>query len=111
MTDYKLNLAIMTALGLAPIERWNTSHDNGITTSECTFKADPTDYCNSWNDLMPLVVEHEITLYEPNQAGTWPNWNAVKFFPALGVEDIQVLNESPQRALAECLLKVLTNKS
>lgn len=59
------------------------------------------DYCNNWNDLMPLVVEHEITL-------AWDyvdkNWNA-------WTETSDVYTNNPQRALTECLLKVLEAKA
>jgi hypothetical protein len=89
MTDEELNLAIMTKLGLAPIESWKTSYHDGVTTSECTYKASPTDYCNNWNDLMPLVVEYrvmDIFLFTKTETS---------------------MQDDLQRALAECLLKVL----
>lgn len=98
MSNYKLNLAIMTMLGLVPIENWKTSYDNGVATSECTFKANPTDYCTNWSDLMPLVVEHEISIdyFEEGLSAMHP--------------DSHVCNKDPQRALAECLFKVLESK-
>lgn len=58
---------------------------------------------------MPLVVEHEIDLfYEGN--GKWgASWDA-KLDAPLPNYCIEIINENPQRALAECLLKVLVDK-
>ena len=59
---------------------------------------------NNWNDLMPLVIEHKISLI----AGVnFTGWIADDFD---GKGKYQVENENPQRALAECLLKVLEAK-
>lgn len=56
------------------------------------------NYLKNWNDLMPLVVEYGINL---NCYSSTNEWHA--FIYPHGIN-----NESPQRALAECLLKVLT---
>ena len=60
------------------------------------------DYCNNWNDLMPLVVEHKI------QLRTWGD----KWFATERSRHIHsAAYENPQRALAECLLLVLEAKA
>ena len=50
------------------------------------------DYCNNWNDLMPLVVEYKMML---------------------GSKTVRhaLLSNDPQLTLAECLLKVLQEKA
>lgn len=54
------------------------------------------NYCNSWNDLMPLVVEHKINIHS-RTTNDWSAWSSV----------FAGINENPQRALAECLFLVL----
>jgi len=55
------------------------------------------DYTGNWNDLMPLVVE---------------NCDFIKILKSPNLTHVvmdgkQSANKNPQRALAECLLKVL----
>lgn len=57
---------------------------------------------NNWNDLMPLVVEHGITLHK---YASCTGWQA--FTGSISSLEIHVNNINPQIALAECLLKVL----
>ena len=63
------------------------------------------DYCNNWNDLMPLVVEYNLTLevFEDGSA------RVGRYFEHKN--PVHVLqHKSPQIALATCLLKVLQSK-
>ena len=62
------------------------------------------NYLENWNDLMPLVVEHRIML-EPHDLPC-ADWCA--FWEDGFGKSFTATNESPQRALIECLLKVLT---
>lgn len=62
-------------------------------------------YCVLWNELMPLVVEHGITLYKYMSCGGWQ-----AFLGTPGNLEISIQNKNPQRALAECLLMVLIEK-
>ncbi len=63
------------------------------------------DYCNNWNDLMPLVVEYGVTLYRTSRRDGWlAVWDC-------GIGEISIANENPQRALAECLFLVLQEKA
>ena len=89
-----MNKAIAEKLGLL------YEYENG--------KADGSslDYCNNWNDLMPLVIEHKICLSNLYDQTDW----AGIYFDEKGYQRIVVISKIPKRALAECLLKVLTNK-
>ena len=49
-----------------------------------------------WRDLMPLVIEHEISLVFNFSDGKWD---------AIG--DVDTTNKDPQRALCECVYQVL----
>lgn len=68
------------------------------------------NYLNNWNDLMPLVVEHEIELRTAGMfAGTGLGWSAFHN-PANQGKTLSTLNDNPQIALVECLIKVLEAK-
>lgn len=62
------------------------------------------DYCNNWNDLMPLIVEHGIDL---------GFLACSRVYAARLYDDVDVfsLNENPKRALAECLFLALQEKA
>lgn len=65
------------------------------------------DYLVYWEDLMPLVIEHSIqlnTAYDKYEKHTAYHGRGLQFFQCNFVSH----NKNPQRALAECLLKVLT---
>ena len=98
MTDFELNKAIAETLGLSI----KCLHDVVMTEEreELGFHSE-TDYCTDWGDLMPLVVEHEISIdyFDEGLSAMTANDKGV----------YHVVNESPQRALAECLLKVIQN--
>jgi hypothetical protein len=55
-----------------------------------------------WNDLMPLVVKHKISLQM--LLHNRPNWMVNPLWKGKGE---RIFNTDPQRALAECLLKEL----
>ena len=98
MTDFELNKAIAEALELKIIEWYDgqfTVNKDGLHTK--------VDYCNNWNDLMPLVVEHRIELRELSPSIWWHAFHARSGFEGK--------DENPQRALALCLLKVLESKN
>ena len=67
------------------------------------------DYCNNWNDLMTLVVEHEISLTYLKDGRAC----AYQYIRG-GDEDrpsTQAQHKNLQRALAETLLLVLQEKT
>ena len=59
----------------------------------------------SWDDIMPLAVEHKISLFAYQDAQLWC---AQHYFDAIGMHT--TINESPQRALACCLILVLQER-
>lgn len=120
MTDYELNRSIAAALGIPVPSIDEVDSDPNLDikndriikydgADKVFFKYLNKDYCNNWNDLMPLIVEHGISLLDPEYAGTIPSWKALSFNPS-HFKTKDNLNENPQRALAECLLKVLQYK-
>jgi len=64
------------------------------------------NYCNRWSELMPLVVEHNINHEGCKRDG----FGAYKFRFNNKESDFYTNNKNLQRALAECLLKVLEEK-
>jgi len=112
VTDYELNRAIAGVLGMfmQPPKGLDTEivgdvlhyYDKTGYLTACHL-----DYCCEWNDLMPLVVEHKINI---NYDMLYPRWVSTKT-ETNGIDDfwegVISVNENPQRALAECLLKVL----
>jgi len=85
MNNFELNKAITEILHPAEWEYWRK-----------------VDYCNNWNDLMPLVVEYNV---EFGLSG-----GVVEHYyndpPPKGILN----QDNVQRTLAECLLKVLEKK-
>jgi hypothetical protein len=64
---------------------------------------DLPDYCNNWNDLMPLVIEHEIAFNPIDRPALFWVAGSNSYHPTK--------NKIPQRALAECLFLVLQEKA
>lgn len=62
------------------------------------------DYCNNWNDVMPLAVEYGISLC-PSEDKKDCEWYADKIF-SRNLESCWS-DKSPQRAIACCLILVL----
>ncbi len=72
-------------------------------------------YCTSWNDLMPLVLQYDISIldgvaghdfdygYEDDYPNP-PRYNEPDF-------KTKVADKPPQRALAECLFLVLQQEA
>jgi len=72
------------------------------------------DYCNNWNDLMPLVVEHGICYADRQNDGYLGQGRFLVQYAAKQLESgryefIEKRGDNLQRALAECLLLVLQN--
>ncbi len=74
------------------------------TTSVHNFPDLVVDYYNNWSDLMPLVDKHGIGFEKVCFGEDTP------YFVARGVLAM-VGNKNLQHALADCLLKVLEEKS
>ena len=98
MTNQELNLAI------AEYDETVTCHgtqENGVVIRNNYGVTRYIDYCNNWSDLMPLVVEHGLSLLKSNEGYT-----AVS-----ECELFDFYTTSPQIALCECLLLVLEEKA
>jgi hypothetical protein len=71
--------------------------------------AGKVNYCTNWNDLMPLSVEHGIITLKQ-----WRNWCAICVKDTdvdWALEfDIYAEGDSPQRAIACCLILVLQER-
>jgi len=63
---------------------------------------DVPNYCNSWNDIMPLAVEYKISLVNVLGNNMWKSRDVEA--------DIEVWSGSPQRAIACCLLMMEIGK-
>lgn len=100
MSECELTRAIADALGL-DVREWM----NGLYIINEDGTHSDVDYCNNWNDLMPLVVEHEISLLSVGDEWlvTVGNFTTPRYR--------HPFSKNPQRALAECLLEVLTEKA
>ena len=104
MNNFELNRAIAEALGLT-IHHKQYNQDSvviwGDEFNSGWVDAYPIDYCGDWSVLMPLVVEHKKEMLKYQFYGN--NIMPVSEWVALS----SLFDENPQRALAECLLKVL----
>jgi hypothetical protein len=65
------------------------------------------DYCTSWNDLMPLVVEHALKI----QTFKRRNKFLVRVILNDNTDSFTAGAKTLQRALAECLFLVLQEKA
>ncbi|MBL4664289.1 MAG: hypothetical protein JKY22_12230 [Flavobacteriaceae bacterium] len=103
MTDFELNInkGIAEYLGYEVSHCGESCNHYFMQDKKGSWKA-LIDYCNNWNDLMPLVVEYEISLQFRDHSSL-----DTRAYHKTGVWKA---NENPQRALAECLLKVLQSK-
>ena len=63
-----------------------------------------TNYCNNWNDVMPLAVEYMLCIDWFTDGRCLVTQQNIK------TDDIQYQSESPQRAIACCLILVLQDK-
>lgn len=110
MNDFELNKAIAEKLGFEYVGL-SIFGDGKINVRGKGIPRHMVDYCNNWSDLMPLVVEHDIDFlggvaghsYDDGFVDNYPHkphYNEPTFKISSGAEN-------PQRALAECLLKVL----
>jgi hypothetical protein len=100
--DFKLNILIAELIGFDVRGQSQTEDSKVWLYQESRY----VDYCNNWNDLMPLVVEYKICLIRTNEYGDkWcadPNMD--------DFDSVRVVLKDAKRALAECLLQVLIAK-
>jgi len=110
MTNFKLNKAIAMLLfpGCTVTPFFKDESRGEIIIIEAgghitTF----VNYCQSWGDLMPLVIKYRIDLSFPEEVDYFIADKML--FDPKPQHVCPVICKNPQRALAECLLKVLTN--
>ena len=96
MNNYELNMAIAEKLGIYSGFDHASISQEGVTL----INNDSADYCNDWNDLMPLVIEHDLRYDKVVDT----------FIVSTMFCQYEVSGKNLQRALAECLLKVLESK-
>lgn len=93
-TDFELNFKLARLLDLRP------KRGRDDTVRLCGIKI--VDYCNNWNDIMPIAVELNITL---DPRGLNKKLGAMASFGKT-----YAINHSPQRALVICCINVLESK-
>lgn len=98
MTERKLNRSIATLAGLKYVG------DGRCINPDGSF-FDLPDYCNNWNDLIPLVDKHCLK-YETFKRGAH---RLVSMVNSNNTERFVTRAKTLERATAECLLKVLPN--
>lgn len=100
MNDVELDVAIELLVDPEFQEAWDNNKHNRYWVSDCLPR-----YTQSWGLLMPLVVEHHITL-EIFEDGSG---RAGQYFEHKNSRH-STASANPQRSAAECLLKVLVDK-
>lgn len=99
MTKFELNKAIAEALGW-PICGEVFGSETAIGAIRDGDSSPSYFDFNNWNDLMPLVEKYNICYYI--QSSKWRT--------SCELQEVFVDGADLQRALAECLLKVLESK-
>jgi hypothetical protein len=95
MSDFEVSKALCLLLGFDV---------NGVTESWNQMINAVPNLCEDWSRLMPLAVEHKINLMKYNDQN---GWMAIRSAPPVAIYSI---NQSPQRAIACCLILVLQEK-
>ena len=105
MSDSEINKRIMVLLGYE-LSNWLNDNFGHYKHGESTI-AKVIDYCQKWESIMPLAVEHGITLKRVAcPAGSGFAHYAESYCGLYHTDYI----EPPQRAIACCLIMVLESK-
>lgn len=121
LSDFNLNSGLASLIGeneeldFIVKDEWDVYQKGAISIARTdnplqSYPCFP-DYCNNWNDLMPLVIEHGIDLYHWQISGSWKALAFTYLPDGEFNQEFQTLNKNPQRALAECLFLVLQEKT
>jgi hypothetical protein len=110
MLDQQLNEAIAVLLGeyveppkYSDVELYGNKKGYSSFCDGVLVDCHP-DYVDDWDKLMPLGIKYKITLSPDSEYNEPSNlWSAA----TNDADQIEVWNEDPQRALAECLLLAL----
>lgn len=111
MSDLEVNRALALAMNKydGVVGEWmpngvKVNDDSGFFYSEC-------DYCNNWNDVMPLAVEHGISLIENDDGySAYQNFSIYEDINYRIEHGAHFGDEKPQRAIACCLILDLQEK-
>ena len=109
MTDKELNIALATAFNWETFVMEDAYSGDGVITKIDTLTLLPAkvfDF-NDWSDLMPLIEKYGINYEGCNDYG----FIAYKYRLSNEENDFYTRGKILQRALAECLLKVVKNLS
>ncbi len=102
MSDFEINKAIASLLNL------NCIHERaGKVCFQTQYGGSlMVDYCNNWNDIMPLAIEHDVTYLKDTSAAYHELYSLDCYFEY----NFKHESASPQRAIACCLILVLQEK-
>jgi len=101
LTDWEINVAVAKCLGYAASP--NKYHPTSVVTNYGNGRRglNSHDYCNSWSDMGPIIVENKISLVELSSVAT--GWKA----QAMHLEGKpHSSNPSPLRAAAIVYLMI-----
>ncbi len=83
--------------------------DGSVFIATASINPIKVDYLNNWNDLMPLVIEHDIEFFRCSHFN-----NKSKEYQAFcanpDISENEATNCKLERAYAECLLQILIAK-
>jgi hypothetical protein len=103
MTNFEINKNLhRKVLSLLPSVKEIVEEDGVLWVNTTGWSAYPIpDYCNNWHYIMLLAVKYKVTLC-PAQNTKDTEWYADAIFSS-NLESC-FSNQSPQRAIASCLL-------
>jgi len=106
MSDLEITKVIAKKLGMEIINQ----SDDAVMCGYAGMRSTVADrnYCNNWNDIMPLAVEYRIKISEDLGGGYISSPHIITRYEMGGV--IYFCHQSPQRAIACCLIMVLEVK-
>ncbi len=114
LTDFEINKLVADRLGL----EYKCLHDVLMTKQGRNIDAAfiEADYCNNPSDIMPIAIEHGISLINISGTTMWLAGNRARFeticmtptgddngIQAFDIED-SVHSTKPYRAICECFL-------
>jgi hypothetical protein len=97
LSDFEINKRLAELLG------WKVVNDNptpnkGLLVVSSEDQCRAIDYCNSWADMGPLMVEHSISLNKIEDE--WEAHNGEIDQGGLVVANIYLMHKNPLRAAA-----------
>jgi hypothetical protein len=100
MSDFEVNKALAEKLGFTVETRSVFKINVPCVVTESGDIHKLSDYCSNWSDIMPLAVEHKISV-------DWYTDGRCMAFQDVGGVDYDYTSVQPQRARACCLILVL----